>query len=350
MEKKIFLYLFLLLVSFSDKSKIYGNENIGFLNYSNLIISPSIQKERVYRDLYKAISYKENPFIQFKIEYRRLLEQKNKDIVWQDFKPFIYNIEFNLDFYTKMLNGAKQTTKNKPFYKEIDGEAEEILDISLKLKDNILSIVKYYKNNVNSVDEIKKLNNEYFFLQEAYVKESKEFIIEFDKFDKTLNPDRFNTNYQITKFKSVMDEFFSRLSGYTNSSNFGFDIYEKTIKEGHRDYENLVKEKMDELSTVYSYLKNFNLQFSKIQIKLEKQTEKDLEAGEIPKEKFKKYLEKNKIFIDESKKLEETVKQNLELTNGREIIKASKDLGKKLDKVFDKYFYADKAYEALFYK
>ncbi|MDO4690757.1 MAG: hypothetical protein Q4A58_05615 [Fusobacterium sp.] len=349
MKKNLFFYFLLLMILSINKLKIYGKDNIGFLNYSNFIVSPSTQKESVYRDLCLSILNKENPFRNFEREYKKLLNQKDKSITWQDFKSFAYNIEFNLNyFYNDMMNGVKQTTKNKPLYKEIDRKAEEVLVISFKLKDNILSILKYYKNNINSIDEIKKLNSDYFLFHEAYIKESKEFINEFNKFQKTLNPDRFNTNDQIIEFSKVMDEFFSRLSGYVNSSSFNVDIYEKIIKEGHKDYENLVNEKMDELNTVHSYLKDFNLQFSKIQIELEKQTEKDLEAGEIPKEKYKKYLEKNKIFIDESKKLEEIVKRNLELRNGREIIKASKDLGKKLDKVFDKYFHADKAYEALF--
>lgn len=346
MRKKIFFYLLLLFTLFTNKLKVYGNVNIGFQNYSESIVSPTFQKENVYMDLYDSILYKENPFRQFEKEYKRLLEKKGKNIVWQDFKPFVHNIKFNLDFYTEMLNGAKQTTNNKPFYKELDKKAKEVVILSFQLKDKILAIFKYYENNVNSINEINNLSNEFFALQEVYIKECKEFMSEFDKFQQTLNPDRYNTNYQIIEFSAIMSDFFWRLSGYTSPSSF--DKYRININEGDRDYKNLVSEKMKELNSIYSYLKTFNLQLSKIQIKLEKQTHKDLEVGEIPKEKFKKYLEKNKIFLDESKKLEETVKKYLELTNGREIIKASKDTTKKLEKVFDKYYEADKAHEAFF--
>lgn len=189
MKKKVLILLvavFSLFILACGGSKDTKSERLENFAFEESIAQKNIKKYNDYIKLNNFIK-EENPVAIFDNEYLDEIfnEIDFRDLEGKNLQDFGLKGKESFEKFEEILNEVKKSISESPIY-YFDDKVEKLIEISLKLKENVFTIINYYGKAEYKNDNYAKredLNREYNLLLEDFFNYSDEFFTYMERLE-----------------------------------------------------------------------------------------------------------------------------------------------------------------------
>lgn len=277
MRKKILAFMFVVFALFiisCGKSKDPENEKLKSIALEESVAQKNMKKYNNYIELYNFIRDK-NPIDIFDKEYVNVMfnEVGFREIENENLENFGLEGRKVYEDFEKLLNDVKKSMSETPAY-YFDENVEKLIEVSMKLKENVFAMIDYYSKGEYKKDNYAKredLNRDYNFLLGDFFDYSEIFFSCMERFENTEN-----LKDIIKDLEKNKETVFLTLGKFTITSNAFMDL---VLYKGYSEFsDNEIKK-----------LEDINNKMKKILADMKAFTEEEMNKIEWSREEFEGY-------------------------------------------------------------